>query len=367
MITDYAARNILVCLRYGIGDVVMETPVLRALRRALPASRITLLGAPPAIELLEGDTVADEVVSLARWGIRHRWHRGDPDARARLDGWLEEQAFDLFLDVHHVAPVVREAVWGRGVRSLEADERVESTVVANGGDGVSAIRRAASAGWGLEVPPDAPSLHVPGAAHRQAEEFLRSRGLQGQAPIALSPVASSELKRWPSDRFALVADELLRETGRPLLLFCGPQAEAREVAAQVRRSERVVTVGAMHLQLVAALLSRCRLLLCNDTGLMHMAAAVGVATVGIFGPTNPGIYRPPFRDARSAHDRSRACSLREVASMHPPRCISSGHCRVGVESCIRDVAVDPVLRAARSLLDPAEPPRGELEPLAESS
>lgn len=369
MITDFPARNVLVCLRYGIGDVVMETPVLRALRRTLPRARITLLGAPPAIELLDSDPVADRVESLARWGIRHRWHRGDPDARERIEAWLDREQFDLFLDVHHVAPVIGEAVWGRGIRSLEANEAMEAAAVANGADAVSAIRMAASAGWGLRMPDeDSPTLHVPDAAHRFAEAFLRDRGLGGSAPLALSPIASSELKRWPTERFARVADELLEDAGGPLLLFCGPQLEdAHRLLARMRHRERVFGVGAVHLQRVAALLARCRVLVCNDTGLMHMAAALGVPTTGVFGPTSPEIYRPPFAHAVAVHERPRPCHLRDTGSLHPPRCIGAGQCLTGEESCIRPVSVEAVLAVARSLLGSAQPSDGLMDPLARSS
>jgi ADP-heptose:LPS heptosyltransferase len=369
MITDYPSRNVLLCLRYGIGDVVMETPVLRALRATLPEARITLLGAPPAIELLDSDPVADRVVSLTRWGIRHRWHAGDPDARERLQAWLGREQFDLFLDVHHAAPVVGAAVWGRGIRSLEADEAVEAAAVANGADAVSAIRMAASAGWGLSLPrEDPPSLHVPEETHRFAEAFLRDRGLDGSTPLALSPIASSELKRWPVERFARVADELLDEFGGPLLLFCGPQLEdAQRLRARMRHREGVVLVGAVHLQRVAALLARCRILVCNDTGLMHMAAALGVPTAGVFGPTSPEIYRPPFSHAVAVHERLQPCWLRDTGSLHPPRCIGAGRCLTGTESCIRPVSEEAVLAVVRSLLGTASPSSDLLDPVARSS
>src|SRR5690606_25197194 len=92
------ATNVLVCLRYGIGDVVMELPVLAALRDALPGARVTALAAPPAHELLQGDPHLDRVVPTSRWALRHRWDEGSVETRARIRRWVREQGFDLVLD-----------------------------------------------------------------------------------------------------------------------------------------------------------------------------------------------------------------------------------------------------------------------------
>lgn len=74
----YSAQRVLVCLRYGIGDVVMQTAALDALRRALPTACITALGARPAIELLEHDPRIDELVCTQDWGLRHWGDTGTP-------------------------------------------------------------------------------------------------------------------------------------------------------------------------------------------------------------------------------------------------------------------------------------------------
>lgn len=353
---DFDARRVLVCMRYGIGDVIMELPVLEALRRALPRAHLTALGASPATQLLERHPHLDAVARLDRWGIRHRWDRGPAGVQRAMSAWLDEHDFDLFLDVHHVTPAFGEVVWSRGVRSLESDEGAERAAVRRGEDGVSAIKAAVHAGWGLPVPPHTrPHLELGGQEREFADDFLRRHGLRHAAPLALSPVASLSLKRWPVERLARVADALVEESGEPLLAFCGPQeSAAAALRERMRHGERLVCVGALPLPRVAALLERCRAFLCNDTGLMHLSAALRVPTVAVFGPTDPAIYRPPGEWVVSVGGAAIECPYRNTASLHPPKCFGEGRCLLGGEGCIREATEEEVRRALRGLLRAVE-------------
>lgn len=346
------AKRALVCMRYGIGDVVMEMPVLDALRSALPQAHITALVASPADDLLEGAPSVDEVVSIRRWGLSHRWDDGDEAARAAIAGWLDGSDFDLFLDVHHAATAVGRVVWSRGVRSLESDEDAEAAAVRRGSDAVTAIAEAVRSGWGLRVQEGAlPDLHLADEDHRFASVFLSRRGIDGAAPVAVSPAASLPIKRWPADRFAATLDSLVEETGSSVLLFSGVHdAEADRIARATRYPERLVRVQALHLRKAAALLSRCALFLSNDTGLMHVAAAVGTPTVAVFGPTCPSIYRPRVPHVVAIGGTEVDCPHRKELSLHPPACWTSGHCLLGERSCVDRVEAGDVLAAAREAM-----------------
>jgi ADP-heptose:LPS heptosyltransferase len=355
------ARRILLCLRYGIGDVVMETPVLTALRRAAPAARITALGAPPAVELLRGDPRVDEVVGIDRWGVSHRWDEGTPAARRAIAAWVTGEAFDLYLDVHHAAVAVSRAIGDCGIRSLEADEGAEEAAVAAGCDGVAAIKAAVRQGWGLDVAPGLRiELHIPPDDRRAAQAFLEDAGIAGAAPVAISPVASLPMKQWPVERVAAAADWVVEATGRTPLLLCGPQGEAGDrILAAMRHPDRVVRLGALDLRKIAAILARSALLLCNDTGLMHIAAAVGTPVIGIFGPTSPRIYRPPAPHAVGLVGRGIVCPYRNTASLQPPGCWNSDRCLIAEESCIGRVPLRAVVAAMRRVLAPGEGAGGE--------
>jgi len=164
-------------------------------------------------------------------------------------------------------------------------------------------------------------------------------------------VASAPLKRWPTERFAAAADRLAADTGRPLLLVDGPQHAVGDALRSALRGEaRVVRVGAIPLRRLAALLERCGILVCNDTGIMHMAAAVATPVVAVFGPTSPHIYLPPSSTAFAAGGADIQCPHRNTRSLHPPGCWAADRCLIAEHGCIERASVDDVVAAAHRAL-----------------
>jgi hypothetical protein len=130
--TLQGARRILVCLRYGIGDVVMQFPILDALRQAVPDARITAIGAEPALELLDCSGFVDEVVAFGRWGIRHFWESGDEATVSQLAHWLADAAFDLVLDSEFAPTSIRDAVERTELNALSTDHSTVLATLAGG-------------------------------------------------------------------------------------------------------------------------------------------------------------------------------------------------------------------------------------------
>lgn len=354
-----ASENVLVCLRYGIGDVVMELPALTALRAALPHARITAVGSAPAHELLEGDPRVDALVTTDRWGLRHRWDPGDEQSRAAVASWIRAEGFDLVLDAAQATLAVAEAIWALGYRSLEADRGAERRALEAGASGVEAIRVGVRAGWGLDVPADCwPELGSRPEDDAAAAELLRRHGIAGARPFAVSPVASMPLKRWPHERFATVADQILeRGTGRVLILE-GPQAEAgRAVIGAMRHADAAIRIGPLHLLTTAALLRRCAVLVCNDTGIMHIGGAVGTPTIGVFGPTRAQYFLPPVAGAAAVEPAELECGYRDTRSLFPPECWRNGACLIAEHGCIHRTRTEDVVAAVSRVLSPAQPRR----------
>jgi ADP-heptose:LPS heptosyltransferase len=341
-----SANHLLICLRYGIGDLVMETPVLDGLRRLLPRALIKAVGSRPAIELLQDDPRVDEVSAVQDFGVRHWGDPGDGEIRECIRSWLRRQKYDLVLDVSHAAMAVRNVIWEEETAILDASGEAHDLALKEGLCGAAAIKRAVRAGWGLNVPEDlTPRIHFGKGDLRFAEEYLRGLRIQGAELIGFSPIASSPLKRWPPERFAAVADRMIRGTGCRLLLFCGPQQNmANRMLNHMHHPGAVTVVGPIHLRRVAVLLARCMLFVGNDTGLMHMAAALGVPTVGIFGPTCPAIYLPHGFHTRGVASRI-PCQYRITEAFGPPECISQSRCLKGLGTCIDQVQAADVLAA----------------------
>ncbi len=353
-----SARRVLVCLRYGIGDLVMQTPALNILRRALPTAYVAALGARPAIELLENDPRVDALVCTQDWGVSHWGDAGTPEIKRAIRDWLRQQDFDVILDPYHAVIAVQHVLWEQPITIFDTGKQAQNDALKDHAGGTAAAHAATLRAWGLG-PTDEPRprLCLKAADLRFAERFLADHGFRSEPPVAISPVASSPLKRWPIERLAAVADRIIEERHRRLLLFHGPQSEGvTELLDHVRHADQIALVGSINLRRVAAILARCATLIGNDTGLMHIAAAVGVSVVAVFGPTSPTIYLPPKAMAIPANID---CPYRRTMEFGPPECVVVGRCLIGDESCINQVSVDEVVGAVKAVLDLSAGPQWE--------
>lgn len=350
---DRPARA-LICLRYGIGDVVMELPALRALRTHWPRAHLTALGAWPALELLEGDPVVDRLMSVQTFGFRHWWDPGSRAARQQLAAWLRANDFQRILDATHAVAGVRRVLSELAVPGLDADgtpSPVHGKQPPHASSPAQAIWLDAARGWGLRgahrMPPI--RLHIPDRAHRAALRFLDGLRLERRCLVGIAPVASSPLKRWPADRVQALIRRLTREGDTRILLLGVPASEgatlrALRAAAPPGRLHRLPPI---HLQSTAAVLSRCRAVVGNDTGLAHMSAAVGTPTIVLFGPTSAQVALP---DGAVPVMTPVTCGYRLEDRLGPPECILRNDCLIDDRSCMTRIPVDAVHAAVRRLL-----------------
>lgn len=335
------ARRILVCLRYGIGDLVMQLPALEALRAAAPQAHIGVIGAEPAVTLLDGDPRVDEVAAIQQFGLSHWGDAGSAAQRAPIRAWLDERGFDLILDPSHAAVGLGRVVWASGGELRDADSALERQALARTGGGPAALREAVRLGWGLTVDPlRPPRLHFDPDEQEAADCLWRACGLDGQAVVALAPVASAPLKRWPLPHWVQVAEALAAAGLRSLFL---PGPDGLDGAAFDHLSGALVAPP-LPLKGAAGLIARCRALLGNDTGLTHIAGAVGTPVVAVFGPTSPAIYLPPGGWAALP---GTPCPHRPADRFGPPECVRQGRCLVARRGCIE--AIDPA-QVARLVL-----------------
>ena len=132
-------------------------------------------------------------------------------------------------------------------------------------------------------------LSVPDPAKAWGREWLETRGAACGA-VAVHPGSGGRRKCWPAERFAEVAAGL----GRPVVLLEGPaDAEAcRAFRDRAASPLRVARAGGLSVPQAAALVAGCGLFLGNDSGMSHLAAALGVPTVAVFGPTDPAVWSP---------------------------------------------------------------------------
>lgn len=350
-------HRILVCLRYGIGDAMMEIPALRSLRAAWPDAELWLLGARPALELFEGDPDFQNLVCVHDFGFQHWGDLGDDTARQEFQRWFRNSDFDCVLDPFHAVFGIQNALTHSGVAWRNSSPRPRVPERLEGGHGIAAIWRSAVDKWGLDPRPHSgpppQSLFIPANAERAAGQRLLDwfGGSDPDRPVVgLVPLASSELKRWPVERLAEVVRWLTGKQQCRVLIF-GAAADSPLLPPLRRAAPKnaLLALAPTHLQETAALAARCDAFVSNDTGLMHLAAAVGTPTVGIFGPTAAHIYLPGSSLAVSSE---RACEYRLQEHFGPPQCVHAAHCLIAPESCIRTIPTAAVTAALEKLLWP---------------
>ena len=297
-------RKILVLELWHMGDVVLATSVLQSLRMMYPDAKITLLAKSHACELLASSDLIDEIVTYdfpwTAMSDKYDPSRYDRLAIRAVVKRLREQQFDLCLDCRMD---LRSNVL---TRSIGAKRRVGYDFGGGGfllTDAIAApeadqhkvddwmalldpLRPEAPGKRNFDVPE--PVLTVTGVEIEDAQRLLESYDINSHdLVVGIHPGGSHALKRWPVDSFAEVGRALAERYGARLIVFvdpegCGSSMQLGQHAAFVRTSIREMM----------ALLTQCDLLICNDSGPMHVAAALGVPVVAVFRTGDPKGYGP---------------------------------------------------------------------------
>lgn len=299
----------------SMGDVVQALPVLTALKEQHGGTRVWWLVAEPLVELLEGHPRLAGLVPFDR----HRLARAGRSFRATeaLAAFLHNlrrQRFTAVLDLQGLfrsgamalATGAPSRVGFHSARELAPLFYTREVSLRNpemhAVDRYLELARAA----GLDVPPKG-SDHLPVSAEARGRvrARLEAEGLAAGAPfLAVCPWARWMTKRWPPERYGRVAADAARDLGaRSVLVGTAEASEAaREIAEAAARAGSdappIDLTGRTSLKELVAVIAEARALVTNDSGPMHIAAAVGTPTVALFGPTNPrrtGPFGPGHR------------------------------------------------------------------------
>ena len=321
--------TILVVEFWNIGDVVLATPFLAALREKFPGARVTLLGQKHAAELLAHSDLVDEVVTVdVPWTAARR--RYDPvryaDAELRrVISDLRSRRFDLAFE-SRMDPRAKMVLGLTGARRRVAYEYGGCNWLLTDAVPITDFDRHRVHDWTALLEPfgGAPGQRLPRLALAPSEsawawEWLAARGVgAGDRIVAVHPGASSSAKRWPLDRFAAVAREIAAWPATKVVAIEDPSGYGAELS-------RIPGVHSFrpNLRQLLALLAEADVLVGNDSGPMHMAAAVGTPTIGIFHPHAAREFAPlgeghhvlvPPATAAQADARPEAKTLLGVAT-----------------------------------------------------
>lgn len=338
-----------------VGDVVMATPMLRALRARFDQSHISLLIRPNTSEVVAGLPWADEVIAWqpARRGLRRSVDpiRAASVLRARGFDWavLLSNAFRSALTVK-LAGIRRRIGYDRDGRGFLLTDRLRpernhDPAVEGKYAIVSAVRyyNELATYLGCADPGDRLELRTDPADNRVVGDRLSAWGIADHHPlVVINPGASFGVsKLWLPDRYAAVADRLIEERGAKVVITFGPGEEhlARTIHETMRGESFVVNDPPGTLGQLKSLIARCDLLLNNDTGPRHFAKAFERPVLTVFGSTHVGWTHTEY-------------PLERIVRID----VDCGPCQKKVcplvhHECMTGVTVDMVYRAASSLLD----------------
>ncbi len=330
--------NVLLVRFSAIGDILLMTPLLRALRGRHPDARITVVTRAAFAPLLAHNPRVTEVIG---------WEPGTP--LSLLGGRLRVGEFTHRLDLHGSlrSRALRWKVGGRWTtypKHRTAREVLIRTKRDLYRDRRPVAERYFDAARGLDVAPDAGPLELflPREAVQRADRFSAERGLGlSRQLIAVAPGAAHFTKRWPTHHWVALVRRLV-EKGNDVVVVGGPGD--REVAAAVAASGgegAASAAGEFDLLGSAALLKRARALISGDTGLMHLAGGIGTPVVALFGPTVEQFGFFPYHAKATVLQRTLDC--RPCSAHGGPTCPLKHH------RCLQDLQPDEVLETLRKL------------------
>ena len=310
-----------------IGDAVLSSGLVKRLKDEIPGARFTIVAGPLAAPLFRDTPGLDRLITMPKMKSGLHWLTLWRQVRGRRWG--------LILDMR-----------GSGLsRVLSARRRA---VRRSPPPSLGPMHKVIEAARVLKIEEDpAPPYFFTGAETESRAEALTA----GRGPIlALAPAANWVGKTWPAERFAVLAAELLGPkgplAGGRLMILGGP--DDRWTCEVVRRSiprERMIDlVGQVDLLTAYACLKRARLFVGNDSGLMHLAAAAGAPTIGLFGPSDDRLYGPFGPRARAVRGPR---EFETFVKIDPT--LSNAVCHM------LDLPVEWVSREARLLLKETDP------------
>jgi lipopolysaccharide heptosyltransferase II len=342
-----SVRTVLVVRLRSIGDTVLTTPSLFALRRFLPQAKIHILLEDWVAPLLERSPLVDRVVKMPRHGN---------SARARVARELRRAGYDVVYNLHggttatfltrasgasyrvgfnhyqyarlhnHVAPSPQQ-IWSR-----ETLHSVEQQLALFGWTGVPVSDRPVT------------RLPVSQAATLAMATRLEAHKIHDERLALIHPAAALDTKRWPAEKFARIVEEVAARGLQPVTIVSPAEKQVLDRLVS-HTSARVIGFDDLSLPEVTALAARAQLFVGNDSGIAHIAAAVDTPCVVIFGSSNVAHWRPWTTNRSEVVREALACQPCHgyfCAEFDEPKCILT----VPVERVA--AAIDRVMRPAIS-------------------
>ena len=331
-----AFPKILLIRLSSLGDVVLTTPAIRAVRANFPNAHIAMLVAKQSADVLRENPNLDEIITFDRLAKDK-----DTGEMWRIVRLLRERKFTLAIDLQ----------WKFRTEMLMylsgATERVGkgwlcTTRVLEQGN-----KHATSHYFDLLHAVDIPAedqkleLFLAESERRDAVQRLKTAGVvDARLKVGLFPGAGWKLREWMPERFAAIGDRLVQHFDADVLIFGGQkESELVHTVVNLMHTHAIPFAGNLQIRQLAACIEQCDLFVTNDTGPMHIAAAVGTPTISLFGPGNHIRFQP----LGALHE-----TIRHAVPCSPCKQFTD-KCKDNI--CMKGIGVDEVWNSISSVLE----------------
>jgi heptosyltransferase-2 len=338
-------KRILIVRTDRIGDVLLSTPVIKALRGKYPDSYIAMMVSPATKDIVEGNPYLDEVIIYDK-DARHKSWLGT----LKFAKKLKKKGFDIAVILHpanrvhlltYLAGIPRRVGYERKLGFLLTDKIPHTKQLG--------LKHEVEYNFdllkyiGVEAHNTDLFMPVNDDSDIAVEKIFASSGIKKTDKLlAIHPCASCPSKIWPAERFARVADILAQKHGFKIVVVAGPKDIARtQDVIKNMRCAVIDLAGKVSVSELASVLKRCALFISNDSGPVHMAVALGVPVISIFGRSQVGLsprrWGPTGKASKVLH--------KQVGCIE---CLAH-NCQKEF-ACLKSITVEEVVSAAESLL-----------------
>ena len=299
----FKPERILIANPYGIGDVLFTTPLLSSLRKAFPKSYIAFLIGSRTREVLSNNPEVDEIFVFDRDAFRAKPKIKAYKELLGLVKLLKSKKFNLYFDLSNTTmygllSFILGVKYRVGFNYKNRGRFLNYKLQLIGFEDKHVVE------YYLELLDFLPvrvekikklSFHLPEEAEIWADGYLKSHNFKEDLLIAIHPGGGASwgkmahFKWWPKEKFLSLAKTLLGKYKAKIVLFSEPKKDDRFRGSS---SDSLIFPKDLSLEKFAALIKRSKLLVCNEGGPLHIASALGVSTVSIFGPVSEVVYGP---------------------------------------------------------------------------
>lgn len=347
---DYpgAIKSILLIRLDHLGDVLLTTPAIRSLKKKFPQARITMVIKEWSFEAIKNNPRIENIIVFNPfWTIASKEGKRPEGIGGiyHLTRLLRKERFDLAIDfkgdvrnilIAYLSGARRRVSYGiRGGGFLLTDDIPYESEVHEIDKNLRILNR-----LGINSEDDEMELYLTDEDMARVEQIFEQKGIDlNRQTIALHYGGASQFKRWDVEKFIILAERIVENNSANVLFFGGPyERETFQLAESPE--EGIFLMPDLTVCQMAAAFKRCGLLVCNDSGPMHVGFAVGTPTVAIFGPTFPNRFGPKDLAKNRVVRSGLSCS----PCWHPDKVIG---CKE--RNCLNSIEVGSVLAAINEL------------------